>query len=160
MNFTQVTLLGGVGHLIAPPDWSMGAHQHERHELIVVLRGVTHVWIGGEHVRGTAGDVWLYPRLTDHRETGDPQGDFETLFFSFQAQGVRSGKLIASRDTEGRIRQMALWMSELLENQPPRLEEELQNLTRAILVEFLRNREYRAHDLVTRLRRHMREHVT
>ena len=148
MNPIHIRLNSGAGHLVAEPGWELPMHNHPFHELIIILRGVTHVWIGGEHVRGTAGDLWLYPKRTGHHETCDAQGSFETIFFGFQADGFPSGRLIASRDTEGRIRQMALWMVALWQAHPPRMEPELQSLTKAILAEFVRNREYRASELV------------
>jgi AraC-like DNA-binding protein len=159
MNPTNIIFNNGVGQLVAKPGWEVPRHDHPFHELIIILRGVAHVWIGGEHVRGTVGDLWLFPKRTGHHETCDAQGSLDTIFFGFQAKGIPSGRLIASHDTEGRIRQMALWMIALAQAHPPRMEPELQSLTQAIVTEFVRNREYQASELVTRVRQHVREHV-
>jgi AraC-like DNA-binding protein len=99
------------GDEVAPnPRWSMPAHRHSFHELIVVMSGVIRANVAGQSIRGEAGDLLFYQAGRVHEEASDLKAPVNTFFVAFKADDKLPEFPLRLRDTDGRVRQMIIWL--------------------------------------------------
>ena len=110
-----------VGRMDPDPGWTMKAHSHPFHEMIIVLRGRMEVVAADERIKAGAGDVMWYPAGVAHAETSKRSAPAATIFISFAASKIRETRIVLRHDATGRIRQVAQWMhDEKITNEPER----------------------------------------
>ena len=110
-SLAEATLLH-VGHVAPGPDWELAWQHHAHHELIVVVRGVTHVTIGKTPLAAGAGEVLFYRAGVPHRERTDPVDVMETYFIGFAWPGLPQAAPLSVVDAGGRLRHLAAWLCE------------------------------------------------
>ena len=101
-----------VGRTEPSPKWHIAAQSHSNHELIVVLRGVTRVYLSGSEITGTAGDLLFYRSGEVHEEWSDSRDPVETLFVAFELDDPGPHYHGLEHDVDGRIRHLARWLYE------------------------------------------------
>jgi len=144
--------LVSVAHMSPDPHWSISAHHHPFHELIVVFGGVLHVRLKGKEIAATAGDVLFYHKGVEHEEWSDPGQPAETCFIVFkQPTGLATAPELV-RDAAGRVRQLVLWLHEernVVSESSARVRAQF---ARALIAEWLRLATLREHEIVRWLR--------
>ena len=150
------------GHIAPQTGWSIEPHQHDHHQLIMVLQGQIEANITDLVLRGEAGSVLFYPQGIPHQERSIGRGVLETLYVGFRtaAHGIHLGaRPTISFDQTGRIRMLMQWMHELTSS--PQKDRELTQaaLLQAVLEEAVRHPEYTvsSEQIVRTAVRYMRE---
>lgn len=150
--------LGG-GEIRPDPHWKMPWHSHRLHELIVVLNGRMLLEADGREVWAEAGDLLFYRAGLAHRETSDRRSPVNTVYLSFRADEKLADTLpLVSRDQEGRVRQMALWM--IRDHEAGQTEMALKPLLQSLLGEMRRLRASPADPWLEGVRRYMRKNLS
>ena len=148
-----------VGHMRAAADWSMKAHRHLDHEMIVTVRGRQYVTIGGEELAAEAGEVLFYPARVAHAERTDGRKPHESLFLSFRWGGYRPGMPLKVADREGRMAALARWLYGERDAVHRASAEARGAFVSAIVAEYLRLISRPAGDVAGKVRAYVRAHL-
>ncbi|HHN47259.1 MAG TPA: cupin domain-containing protein [Planctomycetes bacterium] len=127
-----------MGRLKADHGWSMKAHSHAFHEMIIVLKGEQHVRMKDESVTACAGDVLLYRAGEAHEEWSAPYVRLETLFVAFEWPSIPEGTPLKTHDKMGRMRAAASWLHDERKTYYASAGDVRHGYTGALLGEFLR----------------------
>jgi AraC-like DNA-binding protein len=149
-----------MGHMIARPDWSMRAHLHAHHEMIVMLRGRQYVEIGGQDLAVDSGGVLLYPQGVAHAERTDSRQRHEGFFFSFTWSGYRPDMPVNVTDRRGRLAALAAWLYQERDAAGRTAALARGRFLAAILAEFVRLVECPAYDMPSKIRDYVRAHLS
>jgi AraC-like DNA-binding protein len=140
--------------------WHLAAQTHERHEMIILLKG--RQWVRLEHgapFDARVGDVLLFAQGRAHEEGCDASDELESGFFSFDHPGAAAWPARV-HDADGRIRQLAGWMR----TEQQRAKEPSPAFTafaQALLAEYERLVSTPPEPpLLAKLRSHIRAHLT
>jgi AraC-like DNA-binding protein len=130
-------ILLGFGNVIPSPQWRMKFHQHDFHELIVIMSGILRVKGPDETLwTGQTGDVFIYPAGCRHEEESDQSDPVETIYFGFN--GRTGAQLKSVNDRDGRIRALSRWIVDSRQDTYPRSAQINQAFFEAIGEEFIR----------------------
>ena len=114
----QPSTFRGCGHVGPLRHWQLPLHAHDdMAEMIVVLGGAIETRIQGQTLRGSRGDVLLYPAAQPHAEAAVGDEPLETAFFAFAPGAPMPGPLLRF-DREGRIEQAVRWMLDAPHDRP------------------------------------------
>lgn len=146
------------GEVRPNPRWRMPPHQHPFHELIVVLDGRMKLLTGGDSLLAEAGDLLLYRSGSVHEEITDPQHPVKTYYVGFRATAGAIDRVpVRSRDTGGRIRQLAGWL--VHDHRVIRTADEMESLLRALLAELRRLAKAPGEPWLAHVRQWMQHHL-
>ncbi|OGV67324.1 MAG: hypothetical protein A3K19_01970 [Lentisphaerae bacterium RIFOXYB12_FULL_65_16] len=148
-----------VGHTHPTGEWLMDWHGHTYHELIVFYQGMSHVDLGPDHYDTAPGDVLFYPAGIPHREHRDPELGVEHYFIGFEWPDVPGDVPHRSFDSQGRIRQLTLWLYEEQVNRGFHVTPLKNALFEALMLEWQQLGTTAQHPLVTVVRTFMRRHL-
>lgn len=148
------------GHLKPDPRLGFPHHRHPFHELVICFAGIYHVRIGEHEIHARAGDVLFYPAQVYHEERSDPQrpADIRGLAFALEVPLDRAP--VHARDHAGRLRVLIRWLLEEQYREPIRSALICRELTRTLLVEWLRVGVLRDPQIQQRLRRQVERDLT
>ncbi len=83
----RASSVGGGGQILPSAQWGMEFHEHDHHELIVLLEGRMQVrGAKGQVWKAQAGELLIYPAGVAHEESSDAEAPVRTLFFSFHGE--------------------------------------------------------------------------
>ncbi len=148
-----------VGRHAPAGEWHIATSGHPEHEMVAVLHGQQRTVTPAGDVAAGAGDVLLFQRGLPHAESGTGKPGFESLFFSFAAEGLRSGLPLRVHDSGGRIRQLLAWLLADRDSSRREVRESADALAGAILAEFARLAAEPETSLVEKVRTYVREHI-
>ena len=137
-----------VAHMSPDAHWSIAAHAHPFHELIVVFGGALHVRLLQREITATAGDILFYHSGVVHEEWSDPVQPAETCFIVFHLTiGLEAAPPIV-RDAAGRARELILWLHEERNTVADPATRARTQFARALIAEWLRVAGLHEHELV------------
>ncbi len=158
MNLSTLILLG-VGWHTAQPEWRLSGQIHSHHELIIVLRGGQYVELDGLVCKAGAGDAFWFPEGVAHTEWADLCDPVESVFISLKWQKLPKSFSRQVSDTEGRLAQLARWLYDERKSDPSLAQPIAGALAGAIVAEYFRLAARPPHPLVSRMRKHLRQHL-
>ncbi|HHH75509.1 MAG TPA: AraC family transcriptional regulator [Phycisphaerae bacterium] len=159
MNPLSARLLS-VGHLDVKPGWSLPEKSHLCHEIIVVIRGKTHVVVDREPITASVGDILLYCAQSPHCEHSDPAEGQETYFMSIEWPSMPEDSSVCLHDTHGRIRQLIQWLYAEWHDQVPSPSDVRTAFFNAILAEWLRLQGRQEHPTVQAVQSYIQKHIS
>jgi len=99
------------GTIATRTAWHLSAHQHQHHELVVLIEGRMRLHIDGELVVAAAGDALFYAAGQRHAESSFAEMPFHTYFIGFADTAITAGELpVRVTDQAGRLRQLIRWL--------------------------------------------------
>jgi len=148
-----------ISRLRTDRQWTMQAHAHPYWEMLIFAAGRHWADLDGRDVWSGPGDVLLFSPGQRHREHTAMEAHTEWLCLAFE---LVDGEPLPGRghDRTGRIRLMGEWLHSERQSLSPTAGHLRDALLGALLAEFLETFQTRDHDLVERLRQHVREHLT
>lgn len=150
-----------VGRVRPDPLWRLEAHRHHFHELIVVFSGRMSARLGPELYQAAAGDILFYPQGVTHEEWTDPADPAELFFIGFESRERALAGLIPPHchDQNGRVRQVIGWLYADRDLCAASEQPAPEAFVQAILGEIQRLATVREDQLVSAIRRFIREHL-
>lgn len=155
----ETARLLAVSRILGKSGWSMQAHAHPFHEMLVFLAGRHRVAADGVELRSGAGDVVLFPPRTLHEEQTEGGERADWLCLSFECHGGQQDRPIQTHDSTGRVRLLGEWLLSERQSLSPTADRLRNALLGALLAEFLETFQVREHELIRRVRQYVREHL-
>ncbi len=135
----------------------MESHAHEDfHEMIFVVRGEIETVFADRTVRGTRGDVLMYPAGVAHAERATGRTSMEIIYVSWMQTDLPpdfSKWPLLRLDREGRIGHLVRWMQDLWPPATPGDRRALDALAATAVFEYRRLVHESESDMVRRVRR-------
>ncbi len=145
-----------IGQLRAGPEWSMAAHAHPFHQLIVLLHGRERARLLDHDLTAGPGELLFFPSGAAHAEWAVDREGLETYYLGFAWQPVPSELPLLLRDRRGRVRRLATWLSEERDAHDPEADERRLQIMRTLILELQHLLQPEPETPITRVRELMR----
>lgn len=149
-----------VSRLRTDRQWTIQAHTHPFCEMLVFLAGRHWAELDGREIWSGAGDVLLLSPGLRHHEHTAVEAHTEWLCLAFQGDDASALLPRQTHDGTGRIRLLGEWLLAERDSLSPTSSRLRDALLGALLAEFHETLQTREHDLVRRVRQHVREHLS
>jgi AraC-like DNA-binding protein len=159
MRLTKNAEFIHAGLLHVTSDWTIKAHSHPFHELIVVERGCERVQIQDAVYTAEPGDILLFPTGVTHQEWAHGGKRLETVFLSFNWDMGDPAMPRHLHDRDGRVHELATWLFQEREGYFPGALDFRDSLLGALLVEYLRLQVQHDQPVVENVRTYVRAHL-
>ncbi|MBN1669778.1 MAG: helix-turn-helix transcriptional regulator [Kiritimatiellae bacterium] len=148
------------GRLAVPAEWSMRAHSHGFHELVVVVRGAQAVTARGRTLVARPGEMLFYPEGLVHREWAEGGAPMESVYVGFQWRGYRAGMPEYLADAGGRVQTLISWLHAERDAYFAGVRELRHSLLQALVGEYGRLAAQRADPIVDRIHAYVRARLS
>lgn len=149
-----------VSRLRTDRQWTIQPHAHPFAEMLVFLAGRHWAAVDGRELWSGPGDVLRFSPGQRHHEHTGVEAQTEWLCLAFQSDDAAATLPGQTHDGSGRIRRLGEWLLAERDSLSPTAGRLRDALLGALLAEFAETFQTREHDLVRRVRQHVREHLS
>ncbi len=149
-----------VSRLRTDRQWTIQPHAHPFAEMLVFLAGRHWAAVAGREIWSGPGDVLHFGPGQWHHEHTAVEAHTEWLCLAFQGDDAALSPPCQTHDGTGRIRLLGEWLLSERDSLSPTAGRLRDALLGALLAELAETLQTREHEVVRKVRQHVREHLS